>query len=206
MLPGQSCPQDGPAREQTSRTCLLSLPTEIRQLIYGMLFSDLKITIQASQSPYRGPDAIMHASKAFYHDCLSIFYKLVTIILKHEAYLYLLHKKIGHPKMALIRNLAVCGFDYRITERFMLQLPSSLQKLCIGWKGGTCSYDGRSGWEWPASDEFVRSQLHQSCRSALDSLVKTLWAKNPNLEISIEGWIGKAPSKEVCLLSFTCFC
>jgi hypothetical protein len=168
-----------------------------------VLFSNLRVTVQSAQSAYRGPDVIIRTCRLCYDESLPIFYELVAIILKHETHFYVLRRKIGLLNMGLVRSMVVCGFDHRISNDFALQLPTSLQKLCIGWKAGTRSYDSVPGWEWPASDKFIQNQRDDSCRFALDSPVKALWAKNPSLKIFIEGWIGKAPSAKVCQFNFS---
>lgn len=94
--------------------------------------------------------------------------------MKHETHFYVLGRKIGLLNVGLVRGMVVCGFDHRISNDFALQLPTSLQKLCIGWKARRRSYDGVPGWEWPASDKFIQNQLGDFCHFALGSPVKAL--------------------------------
>lgn len=196
--PGTLSPQDASGQELTPQSRLLSLPAEVRLLIYRLLFSNLRVTVQPRQPIYRGPGSIITVCRLFYLECLPIFYELVTIVLKHEAYLYVLRRKIGPHNMARIRSIVIGGFDSLVSKATTLQLPDALEKLCIGWKGGTPSEPGAVDWEWPLSDDFIRTQLDESCRQPLDSCMKDLWTKNLGLQIFLEGWIGKVPSSKVC--------
>lgn len=198
-------PQNVLESELESRPSLLCLPAEIRILIYRKLFSNLLVQFQPTLLPYRGPGAIFRVCNLCYEECVPIFYESVTIILKHELFLYVLSRRIGLQNMSLIRNIAVGSVDINLSKEVALRLPNSLRKICIGWKDGSDSSQTSSGWEWPASDEFIRSQLDKSCRSRINAGVQEMWAKCPHLQMWIEAWIGKAPHVQVRPRDFLIF-
>jgi hypothetical protein len=139
----------------------------------------------------------MRTCRLCYVEALTIFYESVTVTLKHEAFLYVLKRRIGQHNMARIRTLVVGGFDTTVGSSLALQLPESLQKLYIGWRGGTDSFHGKPHGRVP--DSHIRYLLNGK-RLCLNSCVNELWIKNPNLGIWLDAIVGYAPPDKVCAL------
>ena len=137
----------------------------------------------------------MRTCQLCYQECLPVFYDLVTIALKHEAYLYVLRRKIGLGNMARLRHVAVGGFDNVVGSELSNQLPVMLEKLDISWKGRTAFYDTTP--KSPLTDGQIKDVLDCSVRPLLKSSIKELWNKIPNLQIYLDVIVGNAPSAQV---------
>jgi hypothetical protein len=176
-----------------SKTGFLSLPTEVRVIIYRMLCPPMKVMVRSRQAIYRGPGAIMCVCRTFAIECTPIFYEKTTFVLLQEAYLHVLKVKIRPQNMARVQSLVIGGFkDYwPIGDRFVLEVPSSLKTLCFGWKGAVSDHEiGRMQWTRQQNDKSVREELDRICRPTFNNSVKSLWINNPNLRIFLEAWVG----------------
>jgi hypothetical protein len=186
-------------KKSMTKCRLLLVPAEIRMAIYRLLFIGRKVTIHRSaQSEYGNPSAIMHTCRICYVESLPLFYELATITLKHDAFLYVLGRRIGPQNMARVRNIIIAGFNPHAGNVLAQDLPQTVKKLVIKWKGGTrFSTTGPPGC---LKDAEIRRLLDGCRRSALDSCVKALWNKNANLEIYLEGVVGDDPLAEVSFI------
>lgn len=116
---------------------LLLLPAEVRVMIYRLLFSNLRVTISRSaELHHQGPWNILRSCRTCYIEALTLFYELATISVKHEAYFYVLRRKIGPQKMARLRSLLV-RVNNRMGSETAAYFPPTLERLCIEWKDVT---------------------------------------------------------------------
>jgi hypothetical protein len=137
----------------------------------------------------------MHTCKLCYVEALPMFYELTTITLKHDAFLYVLGRRIGPQNMARVRNIIIGGFEPDGGRAMAVHLPHTVQKLVIKWKGGTrFSTTGPPGC---LKDEEIHRLLDGCRRGSLDYCVKALWDRNANLEIYLEGVVGDDPLAQV---------
>jgi hypothetical protein len=181
----------------TAPSRFLLLPTEVRLLVYHKLFSNLSVTVASpTQSPDQGPWAIMRTCRTCYNESLPVFYELATISLKHEAYLHVLRRKIGPENMARLQCVVVGGFRNMVHKIVVVELPTTLRKLSLGWKGNTAFYNTTP--KSHLNDEQMRDFLEWTFRQYLDPSVEELFTKAPNLQIFLDTIIGNAPSNKVC--------
>ncbi|ERF71131.1 hypothetical protein EPUS_09117 [Endocarpon pusillum Z07020] len=172
--------------------CFLHLPTEVRLLVYRHLFSELSVTVaSATLSPEQAPWAIFRTCRTCYDESLPIFYELATISLKHEAYLHVLRRKIGPDNMARLQSVALGGFRNMVHKTVVEDLPATLRKLFLGWKGNTAFSNTTP--KSHLDDDQMRDFLEWSFRHYLDPSVGDLLAKAPNLRIFLDTIIGNAP-------------
>jgi hypothetical protein len=168
-------------------------------LIYRFLFRERKVTIHRSApSEYGNPAAIMHTCRLCYVEALSMFYELATITLKHDAFLYVLGRRIGPLNMARVRNIIIGGFEPDTGRSLVAHLPPTVQKLVIKWKGGTRF--STTGPPVCLQDDEIRRLLDGCRRNILDYYVRVLWGRNAKLEIYLEGVVGQDPSAKVSLI------
>lgn len=205
-----STAQPAPATQQTGSTLqaeslsegrsmsILALPTELRLIIYRLLFVDLTLTVRrAQQEPSEGPWNVMRVCQLCYTESLPVFYDSVTIKLHHELCLHVLQRKIGLQNLARIRSLVIAGFKNTLSSGLAAQLPRSLKHLHFIWEGGTFFYfttpKGR------LSDDDIEILLGGR-RHQLNSSVKQIWSHNHHHRIYLDAYVGNAPSSTVCVL------
>lgn len=177
---------------------LLLLPTEVRVMIYRSLFSNLKVTVAGSNtSADQGPWAIMRTCWKCYEECLPIFYELATVRLKHEAYHYVLRRKIGEQNMARLQSVEIGGLHSKLDAKIATELPHTLKTLYLSWKGAIYFYNSTP--KGSLVDGDIQVLLDRTFRPYLDHAVTELFTKNPNLKVYLDTLVGNAPSAEVCL-------
>ena len=176
---------------------LLRLPPELRLIIYHSLFSNLKVTIhRQASSKHADFCAIMRTCRLCYAESISAFFESVIVTLKHEAFLYVLKRRIGLHNMVRIRSLLVGGFESGIGGSLALQVPDSLENLYIKWKGNTDSFSDKPLGRVP--DSHVRYLLDNNQRYPLTPCVKKLWTRNPKLRIWLAAVFGTPRPDKVC--------
>jgi hypothetical protein len=110
----------------------LLLPPEVRLIIYQMLFANLRVKMHTpDHSTNQDVCAIMPVCQSCHAESVPEFYNSVIITLKHEAFLYVLRKRLEPHKMACIRQIAVGGFDMKSGNTIALHLCPSLEKLYL---------------------------------------------------------------------------
>jgi hypothetical protein len=119
-----------------------------------------------------------------FEESLPIFYYLATVSLKHEAYLYILRRKIGPENMARLQSVVVAGFRNEVHKIVVVELPATRRKLSLGWKGNTASYGTTR--ESHLNDEQLWDFLDQTFRHYLDPSVEELFTKARNLQIFLD--------------------
>ncbi len=177
-----------------NRTSFLTLPAEIRLLIYESLFCHLTVTLRRRyQNPSEGPWNIIRTCRLCNIESLPIFYDLATIRLQHELFIHVLQSRIGAQNLAQVRSLIIGGYKGPVGGMLASRLPRSLKNLCFDWSSGRHFYYriGRSG----LSDSDIEGLLRLR-RGLLDSSVKQIWSQNHDLRICLDAHVGTWP--KVC--------
>lgn len=195
--PDDACGRNVASETRPSSLCpLLRMPPELRLLVYRSLFAGLKVTIHRNtESKHDDFCAIMRTCKVCHAESVIAFYESVTVTLKHEAFLYVLRRRIGLHNMVRIRNLLVAGFQTGVGESLALQVPDSVENLYIEWKEKTESIAVSPPER--ASDSQIRQVLDIHQRFHLAPCVRQLWARNPKLRIWLTAAVGSPGSDEV---------
>ena len=207
-------PDSGADAMSYPQSRLLRLPTEIRLFIYRMLFSNLKVTVgrrypppsssSGNEAQADGAWAMLRTCWTCYNEGLPIFYEQATISLKYGAYLFVLQKKIGRENMARLRCVSVGGYDNVDGPEIARQLPATLDRVYIKWKGGTAFYStNQMGY---LDDDQLRTVLDHRIRLDLKYCVRELWAKNPKLRIYLDVKVDFSYWVEVCASSGISWC
>lgn len=175
-------------QEPATPVTFLLLPSEIRRFIFQILFRNLKVKLhKRDQSNGQYLCSVMRVCRLCYAESVVVFYHSVNISLHHESLLFVLRSRIGNENMARLHQLSIGGYDSTIPSWMALHLPRSLQKLYLRWSRRTT--------DWIVCPlgfldyEDICRKLDRTLRIGFESCARTLWERNPGLQIFVDASI-----------------